>query len=91
MDKETKDMFERVLEEIGHLEARMEKRFDNRLSGLEQRMDRLEQSMEGLQHEVNALKFATDAVNMLLKRDDDLESRIIKSEQKWQRLAAIAR
>ncbi len=58
MDKEMKDMFNLMLEEMARMEGRINKCFDSRFTGLEARLDRMEQRMELMQHEINACLYS---------------------------------
>lgn len=82
MDKEMKDMFNLMLEEMARMEGRINKCFDSRFTGLEARLDRMEQRMELMQHEINACKLEKGAIELLLKKNDDFEERISRLEQR---------
>lgn len=82
MDRETREMFHAVLEEISRVEIRMEKRFD----AVDERFERVENELEQLHHEVNACKFEKDTIQLLIKRDDQLEERLDDQEARILRL-----
>lgn len=50
MDKETKAMFNTILEEMSHMEDRINKRMDDRFDGVNSRFDKMEARMEIMQH-----------------------------------------
>ena len=53
MDSETKMMFNTIIEEMGNMEERLNKRFDKRF-------EKIENELELLHHEVNACKLEKD-------------------------------
>lgn len=52
MDSEMKMMFNTIIEEMGNIEERTNKRFDK----MENRFNKIENELELLHHEVNACK-----------------------------------
>lgn len=97
MDRETREMFNAVLEEMSRMEERMEKRMDERFDAVDRRFERLENRMELLHHEVNACKLEQESVGMLIKHIDKLEEkvdehdiRITKLEQNRQKNLSMA-
>lgn len=46
MDKETREMFNAILEEMGRMEDRINKRMDNRFDGVNSRFDKIEARLE---------------------------------------------
>lgn len=82
MDKETKDMFNMILEEMARMEERINRRFDNRFTGIEARLDRMDQRMELMQHEINACKLEKGVIELLFQKNDEFEKRISRLEQK---------
>ena len=71
MDNETKMMLNAILEEIGNVEARTNKRFD-----------KIDAKLEAMRHEVNACKLERESVGLLIKKIDQLESRIEELEKR---------
>lgn len=71
MDNETKMMLNAILEEIGNVEERTNKRFD-----------KIDAQLETMRHEINACKLERESVSLLLKKIDQLESRIEELEKK---------
>ncbi len=65
MDNEIKMMLNAILEEIAHVDERVNKRFD-----------KVEAQLDSLQHEVNACKLERESIGLLIKKIDQLESRI---------------
>ena len=51
MDKETREMFNAILEEMGRMEDRINKRFDT----VDDRFDKIEARMEIMQHNLHFL------------------------------------
>ncbi len=85
MDKDIKDMFNMILEEI----ARMEERINRRFTVIEAHLDGMEQRMELMQHEINACKLEKGVIELLLKKNDEFDERITRLEQKQQSLPAF--
>lgn len=71
MDDEMKMMFNTILEEIGRTEERTNKRFD-----------KIESQLEVMHHEINACKLERESIGLLIKKIDQLESRIEELERK---------
>lgn len=71
MDSETRMMLNTILEEMALMEERTNKRFD-----------KIENKLELLQHEVNACKLERESIGLLIKKIDQLESRIEELEKK---------
>lgn len=79
MDKETRAMFNAILEEMARMEERIERKMDSRFQ-------RIENELEQLHHEVNACKLEKDAVQLLIERGDRLEERLDGHEARIVRL-----
>lgn len=60
MDNETREMFNAILDEMGRMEDRINKRMDDRFDSVNNRFDKLETRMEIMQHEINACKLEHD-------------------------------
>ncbi len=71
MDNETKMMLNAILEEIGQIDERTNKRFD-----------KIDARLESLQHEVNACRLERESIGLLIKKIDQLESRIEELEKR---------
>ena len=71
MDNEIKMMLNAILEEIAHVDERVNKRFD-----------KVEAQLDSLQHEVNACKLERESIGLLIKKIDQLESRIEELEKR---------
>ena len=71
MDNEMKMMFNTILEEMGRMEERTNKRFD-----------KIENQLEIMQHEINACKLERESIGLLIKKIDQLERRIEELEKK---------
>ena len=71
MDKETKMMLNAILEEIGRIDERTNKRFD-----------KIDNKLDSLQHEVNACKLERESIGLLIKKKNQLESRIEELEKR---------
>lgn len=79
MDDEMKLMINVVLEEIG----RMEEKSDKKLEDINSRFDKIDAELESLHHEVNACKLERDSVGFLLKRLDKLEESANGGKQQY--------
>ncbi|MBD5514985.1 MAG: hypothetical protein HDR06_10130 [Lachnospiraceae bacterium] len=75
MDKETREMFNTILEEMGRMEDRINRRMDTRF-------DKLEARMEIMQHEINACKLDHETISLLIKKVDQHDQRIEELEKK---------
>lgn len=71
MDNETKMMLNAILEEIGRIDERTNKRFD-----------KIDARLESLQHEVSACRLERESIGLLIKKIDRLESRIEELEKR---------
>ena len=71
MDNETKLMLNAILEEIGRIDERANKRFD-----------KIDARLESLQHEVNACRLERESIGLLIRKIDQLESRIEELEKR---------
>lgn len=71
MDKEMKDMFDAILEEMARMEERTNKRFD-----------KIDNSLESMQHDVNACKMERESVSILIKKIAQLKKRIEELEKR---------
>lgn len=65
MTEEMKMMINTILEEMGRMENRINRRFE-----------RIEERLDSMQHEINACKLERDSISLLIKRIDQLEERI---------------
>jgi len=75
MDSETRMMLNRILEEMALMEERICTRMDKRF-------EKIESQLELMQHEVNACKLERESIGLLIKKIDQLESRIEELEKK---------
>lgn len=71
MNEEMRNMFNAILEEIGRVEEKMDRR-----------LGRLESEIEALHHEVNACKLESDAVGLLIRRMDRVEQHMAQHEKR---------
>ncbi|MDO5423925.1 MAG: hypothetical protein Q4F41_09380 [Eubacteriales bacterium] len=71
MDNEIKDMLNAIIEEIGDVEERMNRRFG-----------KIDSKLESLSYEVSACKLERDSFSLLLKKIDMLEKRVEELEKK---------
>lgn len=71
MDKEMKDMFDAILEEMARMEERTNKRFD-----------KIDNSLESMQYDVNACKMERESVSILIKKIAQLKKRIEELEKR---------
>ncbi|MBD5475508.1 MAG: hemagglutinin [Lachnospiraceae bacterium] len=78
MDNETKAMFNTILEEMGRMEDRINKRFDS----VDDHFDKIEARMEIMQHEINACKLDHETISLLIKKVDQHDQRIEELEKK---------
>ena len=69
MNDEMKMMFNAVLDEIGRMDEKSDKKFES----INRRFDKIDAELESLHHEVNACKLERDSVGFLIKRLDKLE------------------
>lgn len=65
-------MVNTIIDEMGRMEERINKKFDK----IDNHFDKLDQRLESMQHEINACKLERDSVGLLLKKIDELESRV---------------
>lgn len=72
MDQEIKMMLDAIIEEIGRMEVRMNKRFDS----VDVRFKKIEDRLEAMQHEINACKLERDSVGLLMRAMEQLENRV---------------
>ena len=82
MDKETREMFNAILVEMGRMEDRINKRMDNRFDGVNSRFDKIEARLEIMQHEINACKLDHETISLLIKKVDQHDQRIEELEKK---------
>ena len=61
MDSETKMMFNTIIEEMGNLEERLNKRFEK----IDKRFEKIENELELLHHEVNACKLESETIILI--------------------------
>ncbi len=66
MDDEIKMMLNAILEEMGRVEERTNKRFD-----------KIENQLEIMQHEINACKLEKDTISILIKKIECQRTRFI--------------
>ncbi len=66
MDDEIKMMLNAILEEMGRVEERTNKRFD-----------KIENRLESMQHEINACKLEKDTISILIKKIECQRTRFI--------------
>lgn len=78
MDSEIKMMLNTILEEMGRVEERTNKRFD----AVDKRLDRVQNELESMHHEINACKLEKDTISLLIKKTDQPEKRIEELERK---------
>lgn len=71
MDSEMKMMFNTIIEEMGNMEERTNKRFD-----------KIEDQLGLMQHEINACKLERESIGLLIKKIDQLEKRIEELEKR---------
>lgn len=75
MSEEMKLMFNAIIEEMGRMESRINKRMDERFDKVDQRFDKIEQRLDMMQHEINACKLEAGTLDLLLKKIEELERR----------------
>ena len=75
MDKEMKMMVNAIIEEIGKMEDRINKRMD-------ERFNKMEACMDAMRHEVNACKLERESISLLIKKVDQHEKLIEKMEKR---------
>ena len=66
MDDEIKVMLNAIMDEMGRIEERINKRFDAE----DKRFDKIENHLEIMQHEVNACKLERESIGLLIKKID---------------------
>lgn len=71
MNEEMKWMVNMLVDEMGRIEERITRRFD----GVDQRLD-------AMQHEISFCKLEGDSVGLLIKKIDQLESRVEELEER---------
>ena len=75
MDDEIKLMLNTILDEMGRMEERINKRMD-------ERFDKIENQLEIMQHEINACKLERESIGLLIKKIDQREKRIEELEKR---------
>ena len=63
--EETKELFNILVEEMGSMEDRVNKRFE-----------RIDNTLETMQHEINACKLDKDTVSLLVRKTNELDKRV---------------
>ena len=63
--EETKELFNALVEEMGNMEDRVNKRFE-----------KVDDTLEKMQHEINACKLDRDTVSLLVKKTNELDKRV---------------
>lgn len=71
MDNEMKMMFNTIIDEMGRMEDRINKRFE-----------KIENQLEIMHYEINACKLERESIGLQIKKIDQLESRIEESEKR---------
>lgn len=65
MDKETKMMFNSIIEEMERMENRISKKMDKRFDAVDKHFDEIESRLEIMQHEINACKLERETIKYL--------------------------
>ena len=78
MDSEVKMMLNTILEEMGRVEERTNKRFD----AVDKRLDRVQNELESMHHEINACKLEKDTISLLIKKTDQPEKELKNWKEK---------
>ena len=76
MNDDLKLMVNTLIEEMGRMEDRINTRMDERFNKVDKHLGNIDVRLESMQHEINACKLERDSVGQLLKKKDQLESRI---------------
>lgn len=63
--EETKELFNALVEEMGNMEDRVNKRFE-----------KVDDTLEKMQHEINACKLDRDTVSLLVRKTNELDKRV---------------
>ena len=63
--EETKVLFNALVEEMGNMEDRVNKRFE-----------KVDDTLEKMQHEINACKLDRDTVSLLVRKTNELDKRV---------------
>ena len=66
MDDEIKMMLNTILDEMGRMEDRINKRFD----AVDERFNKIGAHLETMQHEINACKLERESIGLLIKKID---------------------
>ena len=66
MDNEIKVILNTILDEMGRIEERINKRMDKCLDALDERFDKIENRLEIMQHEINACKLERESIGLLI-------------------------
>lgn len=74
MDKETRMMFNSILEEMGRMEERIERKMNERFDAVDRRFERIESELEQMHHEINACKLEKGTIELLFRKIDRLEA-----------------
>lgn len=75
MNEEMKVMVNTLIDEMGRMEDRINKKMD-------ERFDKIETCLESMQHEINLCKLERDSIGLLIKKIDQPEKRIEELEKK---------
>lgn len=78
MEKDMKTYVNVLVDEMGKMEARMDKRFQK----IDERFDRMDKRLDSMQHEIDGCKLACETVSLLIQKVDQHESRIQRLEKK---------
>ena len=62
MDKETKELFNALVEEMGGMEDRINRRFDK----IDRRLEQMDNRMDQMQHEINANRLDKETISIVM-------------------------
>lgn len=68
MTEELKTAVNTIIDEMGRMEERMNKRMDECFEQVDKHFDKMEFRLESMQHEISACKLERDSVGLLLKK-----------------------
>ena len=66
MDKETKELFNALVEEMGKMEERLNSRMDKRFDEVDRRFDRMDNRLNQMQHEINANRLDKETISIVM-------------------------
>ncbi len=76
MEKETKELFNALVEEMGRMEERLNNRMDKRFDEIDKRFERIDKRLDQMQHEINANKIEKDTMSIVMNYINNVNSAV---------------